>query len=210
MNVDRVHRFLASALAVAATAAYVHLVALRSGWDLLAALLVVLVWALLWFEPEMAAARGGSAHGPVLGGVATGLLGLLLACSLASAAGKRAVFAGGVATTSVAALLLVVTLARVARRPASARVVLAAAAVLAVGWLARSAPGLLVAPLVFALGFHRRHPGVMALAALFFAVFLGFFYYELAMTLLAKAGVLVASGAVAFLALLLVPREVAP
>ena len=70
------------------------------------------------------------------------------------------------------------------------------AAVVAVGALTLSAPAVSGALLFVVLGFDRRRPGLVALAAAFLVGFLGLYYYSLSLTLLQKSVVLVASGAV--------------
>ena len=74
-----------------------------------------------------------------------------------------------------------------------------AAALLAVGvlgLLTLPTPAVTGALLLVVLGFDRRRAGVAALAAAFLIAFLGLHYYSLALTLLQKSAVLMASGAV--------------
>lgn len=66
----------------------------------------------------------------------------------------------------------------------------------AIGALTLSAPAISGALLFIVLGFDRRRPGLVALASAFLVGFLGLYYYSLALTLLQKSAVLVASGAV--------------
>jgi hypothetical protein len=70
------------------------------------------------------------------------------------------------------------------------------AGTLALGALGQLAPGLMGALLVMALGAHRRNRLLFGMAALFLAFFGSHFYYSLGLTLLAKSGVLFASGLV--------------
>lgn len=72
----------------------------------------------------------------------------------------------------------------------------AIAAVVALGALTLSAPAVTGALLFVVLGFDRRRPGLVALAAAFLVGFLGLYYYSLSLTLWQKSIVLVASGAV--------------
>ncbi|RKH34241.1 DUF4401 domain-containing protein [Corallococcus praedator] len=59
-----------------------------------------------------------------------------------------------------------------------------------------STPGLLVAGLMLTLGFHRRSRVMLGLAVAFLLTFGSFYYYDLRLTLLAKALALVGSGLV--------------
>ena len=60
---------------------------------------------------------------------------------------------------------------------------------------ASSSPGVLGALLVLALAFHRRNPILLGLALLFLVGFAVAFYFRLDLSLAAKSGVLLASGA---------------
>ena len=60
------------------------------------------------------------------------------------------------------------------------------------------APGIVAAVLVLALGFHRGNVLLMGLATVFFALFLIIFYYNLALTLLTKSLILMATGLALF------------
>lgn len=64
------------------------------------------------------------------------------------------------------------------------------------GALTLSTPAISGALLFVVLGFDRRRPGLVAIAATFLVGFLGLYYYSLSLTLLQKSAVLVASGVV--------------
>jgi hypothetical protein len=66
----------------------------------------------------------------------------------------------------------------------------------AIGGLTLSTPAVSGALLLVMLGFDRRRNGLVGLSALFLVGFLGIYYYSLALTLLQKSAVLVASGVV--------------
>ena len=102
--------------------------------------------------------------------------------------------------TAVFVLLLVWLAVQVARDHGAAPTEPAAAAAiggaLAIGSLTLSTPAVSGAILLVMLGFDRRRVGLVGLAALFLVGFLGIYYYSLALSLLQKSAVLVASGAV--------------
>lgn len=72
----------------------------------------------------------------------------------------------------------------------------AIAAIVVIGLLTLSTPAISGALLLMVLAFDRRRTGLFGLAAAFLVGFLGLYYYSLALTLLQKSGILVASGAV--------------
>lgn len=98
---------------------------------------------------------------------------------------------------SVALVGLAVRVARDHATPVSAPTVLAAiGVVLVVGLLTTSVPAVTGTLLFTALGFDRRRPGLMGLAAAGLIGALGLYYYDLALTLLQKSLLLMASGLV--------------
>jgi hypothetical protein len=69
--------------------------------------------------------------------------------------------------------------------------------ILVVGYIAQSAPGVAAALIVLGMALRERDALLLLFGVVYLAVFLGGFYYELALPLWHKAGVLVASGAFA-------------
>jgi hypothetical protein len=149
--------------------------------------------ALAWeHQARLTAGRWSRHHIPVAMALPVALLGTLLIISLnpgvesslirVSAAGLTLVFLG--------------FLARVLREHAAPRPWLWVGVAALVGLLTSSTPALVASLLVLGLGFHRRQPLLMGLAAGTLVVSGVFFYYHLDLTLLVKAGVLVASGAI--------------
>ena len=102
--------------------------------------------------------------------------------------------------TAVFVLLLVWLAVLVARdhgaSPTSPAAAAAIGGAIAIGVLTMSTPAVSGALLLVMLGFDRRRSGLIGLAALFLVGFLGIYYYSLALSLLQKSAVLVASGAV--------------
>lgn len=72
----------------------------------------------------------------------------------------------------------------------------AIAGAIGIGMLTLSTPAISGALLLIVLGFDRRRAGLVGLASAFLVAFLGLYYYSLALTLLQKSVVLVASGVV--------------
>ncbi len=81
-------------------------------------------------------------------------------------------------------------------RPAHPAAVAVCLGTLALCAVTASTPGIAAAVGVLALGFHRRRGPLIGLAVASLVAFGGFYYYSLSMSLLAKSGVLVASGLV--------------
>ena len=102
--------------------------------------------------------------------------------------------------TAVFVLLLVWLATQVARdhgtAPTDPTAAAAIGGAIAIGALTLSTPAVSGALLLVMLGFDRRRSGLVGLAALFLVGFLGIYYYSLALSLLQKSAVLVASGAV--------------
>lgn len=69
---------------------------------------------------------------------------------------------------------------------------------LVVGYISQAAPGVAAALIVLGMALRERDTLLLLFGVVFLAVFLGGFYYELALPLWHKAGVLVLSGAFAF------------
>ncbi len=69
-----------------------------------------------------------------------------------------------------------------------------------VGALTLSSPGVVAALAVLLLSFHRRHPLLFGIGSGFLALFLFWFYYDLSLSLYVKAGVLIGTGIVLWLA----------
>lgn len=102
--------------------------------------------------------------------------------------------------TAVFVLLLIWLAMQVARdhdaAPTDPTVAAAIGGAIAIGGLTASTPAVSGALLLVMLGFDRRRAGLVGLAASFLVGFLGIYYYSLALSLLQKSAVLVASGAV--------------
>ncbi|HTV02590.1 MAG TPA: DUF4401 domain-containing protein [Luteitalea sp.] len=69
-------------------------------------------------------------------------------------------------------------------------------AIIVIGALTLSTPAIAGSLLLMVLAFDRRRTGLLGLAAMFLVGFLGLYYYSLALTLLHKSVILVASGLV--------------
>jgi uncharacterized membrane protein len=106
--------------------------------------------------------------------------------------------------TSVMVVLLVWTAVQVARDHGSELTdptpLAAIAGSIAIGLLTLSTPAVCGALMLVVLGFDRRRAGLVGLAASFLVGFLGLYYYSLALSLLQKSAVLVASGALCLVA----------
>jgi GAF domain-containing protein len=166
------------------------------------------VWSL---QGRIFATHFGPMQEPVGLGLVAGLFGgLLTLTQVTRAATSDSSSARPLAYALSAGLaLLVADVVRQATRDlgASPRTkALAYGGVAALAVLALRAPGLLAGVLVLALAIHRRSRALLAMAAAYLVVFGSWFYYDLDMTLLAKAGVLAASGALLLGMRRLLPR----
>ncbi|MBI3926775.1 MAG: DUF4401 domain-containing protein [Armatimonadetes bacterium] len=145
----------------------------------LAALALAWVW---WQQPRLLAGPAANLVTPIGYGTATFLLGLLLiSISFDSPAGWPA--------TAVLTIVVALLSWRI-----QGKVSPLTAAILLLGAITWTTPGLMAAVLVMTLGFYRRDPPLLGLALAFLVVFTSAYYYHLDMTLLRKSGVLAASG----------------
>jgi hypothetical protein len=126
--------------------------------------------------------------------------------------GALAGASGWIVTAAVTLALAALATAVLAERGVapSARTALAVGAVVALGAATVQSPGVVAGVAVLVLGFDRRRPVLVGLAAVFLLAFGGVYYYSLALTLGAKAGVLVASGLLCLAVRRLALREARP
>jgi len=188
---DFAHRLLSTLLAVAAAAGFVY----RLEWfSLIHGLVLVLAVATgLWlYEAKGAAGRLRRHYRPVGYGLAAGLLGVLI-LSLSREMidvgdwWKSSIVVGG----ALVVLVYQVLDGQAVRGVVRWGMVVAALAVAAVAW---ETPGISAALFVLVLGFSRGNRLLTGAALVFLALFVGFFYYNLQLTLLVKSGVLAGSG----------------
>ena len=230
---DALHRFLSALIGAVAFVAVV--VDQRLAWGVdptaggldlavrgsdLAVLLVVAAAALAWRARAATADRTRSTVlEPVGYGLVAALLGLLLVDAMLGpwtawlAGGRRASDwqLGLLTTTGVAAALGLLLRGVLRERGAAGEPVVAGlAGVVLLAALTLPTPGIVAAVATLALGFDRRRPVLVGLAALFLVAFLALYYQSLRLTLLEKSGVLVASGALLLLARVYVTRRLLP
>ena len=125
-----------------------------------------------------------------------------------------AVTGPGIVTTLAVGAMLLVLVGTIFREhgtrlssPSSLVVLAAVVMLLAV---TRTSPGIITGIAVLLLGFDRRNPLLVGMAALFLTVFGSVYYYSLSLTLMEKAGVLAASGVVLLLARAVLARGPGP
>ena len=185
----------------------------------LAVLLVVAAAALAWRARAATADRTRSTVlEPVGYGLVAALLGLLLVDAMLGPGrrgspvdGGRATGSALLTTTGVAAALGLLLRGVLRERGAAGEPVVAGlAGVVLLAALTLPTPGIVAAVATLALGFDRRRPVLVGLAALFLVAFLALYYQSLRLTLLEKSGVLVASGALLLLARVYVTRRLLP
>jgi len=232
---DAAHRFLSAV--VGSVALVVATVELRLAWGVdpsrarldlavrgsdLAVLALVAATAWVWRGDLRARGRAVAAMlEPVGYGIVVALLGLflydaLLGPSLAFVAGPRGRSGwqlGAATTAGVTVALCALAVAIVRERGGAAgreALVAALAGAALLGALTLPTPGLVAAVALLALGFDRRNPVLVGLAALFLVVFLAAYYHSLRLTLLEKSGLLVASGLLLLAASAYVARRFAP
>lgn len=165
------------------------------------ALSALVAW--VWLAQPKLLARGLTEHhAPVGFGLSAALLATLLGLGMGDMKGS---WAAG----SVVLLVCLASGENILRElGASPRSrALAAGLIAAVGAVTFGSPGVPAALLVMALAFHRRSPLLLGLATAFLAVFGFQYYHSMALSLLAKSGVLVASGLLLLGARALVERQ---
>jgi hypothetical protein len=218
---DRTHRFLSGV--IGSVAAMATVADLKLGWTIatlgparpivvrgsdVVVLALVAFTAWVWRVGVRDRADGvDEALEPVGYGTVVAILGLLLFSSVVAAAddlvrgyraaGEAAWLLGPLTsvgiTTALVALELAIFRERGVRMEREVVVDVVAGTVL-LGIFTLFSPGVIAAVAVLALGFDRRRPMLVALAVVFLTKFASFYYFSLHLTLLEKAGVLVASG----------------
>ncbi|MCY1035726.1 DUF4401 domain-containing protein [Corallococcus sp. BB11-1] len=175
------------------------------GVDVCAVLGTAALCGLLVFEPRLRKGRLGHRVGPIAFALACAVPGWLLFRNVVGTQdGFHYMFSGdfmpGGALTVPLCLIALWTGWQVLREQGLDKdrgvwLPAAFALVLLTG-MTLSTPGLLVAGLMLTLGFHRRSRVMLGLAVAFLLTFGSFYYYDLRLTLLAKALALVGSGLV--------------
>jgi len=207
---DALHRFLSAVGGSIAAVIAVGELSLRYGFEGVVLLIVALA-AFAWRGGTHAGPERDEIAVPVGSGLVIALFGLLLFGTAFSDKVRLLESAlwrlGGVTTIGITLALVLLMLAILdeqgtPRQSPKALVYLASVVVL--GALTLSSPGIVAGAAVLALGFDRRNPILIGVAACFLLVFGSVYYYSLHLTLLEKSGVLAASGM-----LLLLVRQVA-
>ena len=200
---DRIHRFLSTLIAVGCAMVAVLDMERRAGLEVVAIPLLILT-ALVW---RFGVRDRTAAAGEMLEPVGYGLIVAVFVILLYSAATggqispiHNAMSRLGIATTLAVAVMLLALVASILREhgtpvaaPASL-VVLGTIVLLAA--VTRTSPGIIAGVAVLVLGFDRRNPLLIGMAALFLTVFGSVYDSSLSLTLMEKAGVLAASGLV--------------
>lgn len=214
---DPVHRFLS--VLVGLGCAIVVAVDLRWSEGLEVITILVLVGAALAWRSgaNVRSAAVGEILEPAGYGLVVATFAILLFSAMtggfAGSPGPREWAVGPATTTAVGVLLifLVSTILREHGRPQFGREGLAAFVTIAVLCaLTLSSPGVIAGAAALILGFDRRNTVLMGFASLFLLIFGPVYYQSLDLTLIEKAGVLVASGAVMLGARALLVRRAGP
>ncbi len=199
---DRVHRFFSTIIAAGALLALIHDARLPYGVELLALALIAIPIALWRVVSVERRAEYAGLIDPVVAGTIVSLLGLLLLTTLvALSSWTRSAWLTTGALTAIGVTIALLLLAQSLfaehhvplSRPEPVASFVAILLLAAVTW---TTPAILATLLVLILGFDRRNRVIVGLAIAFFLAFGAFYYYSLELTLLQKAGVLAASGAV--------------
>jgi hypothetical protein len=201
---DGLYRFLSIPVAVAALWVLLQEWNLANGVPLLAGALAAAALYLHFAEAGLTAGRWAEWQRPLSLGLIVALFGLLLPWIFFQDVRIDETLPWRFAYPGLTALVLAVCLLyfesrlfadhAIDRRGRAAQVTYAVTLALLIP--AQRMPGLLAAVLVLLLGFRRDDRLLMGLAVLFMTIFLSAWYYHLSMTLLAKSGMLVASGAI--------------
>lgn len=192
---DSLHRFGATVVGGAMLGGFVFEFVPDVPLHALATPLFTLGAALFLWEARIAGHPWAELRAPVAYGSLVGAF-LLVMLALWGPDDQRAgAFVTTLGLTAVTAVGLVTTVLTELELDEDASVQVAVVATtLALGALTWSTPGVMAALATLLLAFHRRNPALFALGAGFLAVFLTWFYYDLALTLWVKAGLLLGSG----------------
>lgn len=210
---DRVLRFLATLLAAVCAVAVVLDLEWARGLEV-AAIAVVLVAGWVWrFGLREREVRVAELLEPVGYGAIVAVFAMLLFSTATDGriSPLHSQTAGlGMFTTAVIAILLLALVVGIfaehGRSTAEPTVLLVLASIVLLAVLTRSTPGIVAGVAVLVLGFDRRNPVLIAMAALYLVVFGSVYYCSLHMTLIEKAGVLAASGALLLAARMVIGR----
>ena len=210
---DWVHRFLSTLIGAGCAVVVVLDFDWRAGLEVLVICLAALT-ALVW---RTGVREGRAAPGETAEPVGYGLLVAAFIILLYSeASGGRisplhdTVRLPGAATTVVVGAMLIALVSTILRESAvslsSPASLLTLAAIVLLTAITRTNPGIIAGVAVLVLGFDRRNPLLIGMAALFLTVFGSVYYYSLSLTLMGKAGVLAASGIVIVVAAAVIAR----
>lgn len=193
---DPVHRFASTALAGAGLLVAVYeATESPTALELAAAVLVLLFAGAFEYEVRWQRSRWADLQLPVGYGLAAGLAAGLLAMSLGEL--PRAPVVGAALAGALGALAFVTARELGAGRGGGRSVgaiVGGLALVVALLALVHQAPGIVAALLGMALGLRRAHPVLFGASVLFLVYFLGAWYYQMELTLFAKAAALALPG----------------
>lgn len=194
---DVAHRFVSVVAAVGAMLGLLYTTKLWDGVHGVTALLVAGTGWLWMQEVRLQTGRFAALQRPVAYG---GVFALLLLFGLAVMPAEVLPLVRWWPSTLVLAaglLALVGWLFHLRQQPVLSRPVLVlAVAVVLVAVLTREAPGVLASLLVLAIGFDRHNRVLMGLALIALALYLGWFYYDLGLSLLYKSFLLMGTGIV--------------
>ena len=200
---DRVHRFLSTLIAAGCAVVVVVDLGQRAGLEALIVLLSGLTAAVWRGGVRERSATVGDAAEPVGYGLLVAAFVILL---YSEASGGRisplheSMAGPGIVTTLAIGALLMVLVSLILREtelPLSAPIsLLTLGAIVLLAAVTRTSPGIIAGVAVLVLGFDRRNPLLIGMAAVFLTVFGSVYYYSLSLTLIEKAGVLAASGVV--------------
>jgi hypothetical protein len=200
-----VHRFVCTWIALVALTALVVLLRVPLVIDGVTLMVAVLAGWMWLAAPARRRIGGVDRWMPVAHALVLGLLGGLLAAVVVGAnvpsstlATPGRVASAGLGLLTVALVLIVRRGLNVARPTPAEAAGLGALAL--IGFATPGTPGLPAAIGALVIAFHRRSPFLLGATVLFLITFLGFFYYDLRVTLLVKSIALMGTGLVVLLA----------
>jgi hypothetical protein len=212
---DALHRFISAAIVVGTTAAALVALDVVHALDV-TALITVAACAWIWRDESWRRSDDlTETLAPVGYGLVVGLFGICLFGAFYAVVfgGHRDAPAFGAVTTDGVAVMFAALVLVILREhdtsPSSVAGVTILVIIALFAALTLKSPGIIIGAGMLLLGFDRRNLILIELATAFLVVFGAANYYNLNLTLLEKAGVLVASGALCLVARLFVDKLLA-
>ena len=208
---DRLHRFATTVLGAGFLCIWIVVKDSDLALHVVATPLYALALALFLWGPELDRRRFAPMVGPLAYGLLVVSFALLALVLWGPIAQQSHTWVSATGITAVVALGVVPLVSSEIRDAGATAIAATSGVVVALAVITGSSPGIIAGLGVLGVAFHRRNPLLFGFGTAAFAVCLFAWYYDLALTLWTKSGILIGSGAVLLVAraalLHFLPRE---